>query len=463
MRVHLIRYHDLGNINTRLPQSLNKRQGVLPPLGLAYIASSLERAGHEVRLIDAIAENLTKEEVRQRIREFSPKVVGVTAMTPTFKGAMEAAQIAKEEGAITVMGGVHMALFAAETLTYDYVDYGVIGEGEETIIDLCDAIENDKAVSSIEGLAYKNGSEIKVGSPKLIANLDDLPFPAYNLLPMHLYSSIIGYDTATTMMGSRGCPYKCTFCYKTPSDKKYRRRNVKSIVDEIEHVMDKYNVKEIMFYDDLMPKPYVHELCNELLERKVKVAWEVPQRVNLVDRESLHLMKRAGCRMLRYGVEQGDPDMMQIIEKRTTQNEVINAFKWTHEAGIETFAYFIVGYINETDETMRSTVDLAKAIDPKYVMFTKAVPLPDTKLMDDAVKQGFIKSDYWQNFVLGKEMEPIIPFVANADEWVKRAYREFYFRPKRILRQLSSLKSFDDIRKSFDAFWGMLFFKMSTK
>ncbi len=461
MRVQLIRYHDVGNVNTRLAQSLNKRQGVLPPLGIAYIASALEAAGHIVDLIDAIALALSKEEVQTRIRDFAPDMVGVTAMTPTIRGALEAAQLAKDEGAMTVVGGVHMSIFPHETLRYPQVDFGIVGEGEHTIVELCDALERDGTFSSIPGVCYKKpDGEIVVGLPRIVDDVSSLPWPAYHLLPMERYSSIIGQSPVTTMMGSRGCPYKCGFCFKTPSDKKYRTRDVTQIVDEIEFVIDRYGVREVMFYDDIMPPKYAAALSREIIDRNVKIKWQTPQRVNLVDPELLELMAQAGCHILRYGVEQGDPEMMRYVEKKTHLPQVKSAFDWAKNAGIDTFAYFIIGYINETEKTMRATIDLAKELDPRYVMFTKAVPLPNTPLMFEAVKQGFVDSDYWTRFTLGEALPAIPPLVPNADKWVKKAYREFYLRPQKIVNQALSIRNVSDLRKNIDGFIGVMDFKM---
>ena len=150
MKVQLIRYHDLDNMNTRLAQSLNKKQGVLPPLGLAYLASALERKGYEVNIIDAIADCLSKEEVLERILLFEAKVVGITSMTPTFRGALEAAELAKECGAKVVMGGVHMSILAKESMSYDVIDFGIVGEGAESFVELCTAIELDNPYQDIE-------------------------------------------------------------------------------------------------------------------------------------------------------------------------------------------------------------------------------------------------------------------------------------------------------------------------
>ena len=460
MRVQLIRYHDLDNMNTRLAQSLNKKQGVLPPLGLAYVASALEKAGHTVDLIDAIALCLSKEQVEQRIREFNPAIVGITAMTPTVRGALEAAELAKSCGAITVIGGVHMSILAKETLSYEFVDYGIVGEGEESFVEFCDAIENDRPYMDIVGLCYKTGGRTTVGLPRIITDVDSLPQPSYHLLPMSKYSSIIGLHPTSTMMGSRGCPYQCGFCFKTPSDKKYRSRNVQDIVNEIEHLVDTYGVKEIMFYDDIMPKDYARALSEEIIKRNVSIKWQTPERVNLVDPDLLKLMEKAGCHIIRFGVEQGDPEMMALVEKKINPVQVKEAFAAANEVGINTFAYFIIGYVYEDERTMQATIDLAKELNPRYVMFTKAVPLPGTPLMQQAIREGFVEPDYWSKFTLGEELDPIPALAPNADKWVAKAYRSFYLRPSKMLDQLRHTRSLKDISKNIDGLIGILKFKM---
>ena len=462
MKVTLIRYHDLDNTSTRLAKSLNDRQGVLPPLGLAYIASALEEAGHEVDLIDVIALCLSREEVSKRIEQFDPELVGITAMTPTFHGALEAARIAKIHNRKTLIGGVHMSIYAEETLSYQEVDFGIVGEGEETIVELCSALKEGRDYSSIEGLCYKKeDGSIKVGRARIVQDLTQLPMPSYHLLPMGKYSSIIGMKPVSTMMGSRGCPYKCGFCFKTPSDKKYRTRSVENIVDEIEYLIKNYEVKEVMFYDDLMPQAYARGLSNEIIKRNVKINWQTPQRVNLVNPELLRLMAKAGCHILRFGVEQGDPDMMQLVEKKTTIDQVRLSFQAANEAGIKTFAYFIIGYTGETEQTMQATINLAKDLNPTYVMFTKAVPLPQTPLMNQSLSKGLVDPEYWRKYTLGVPQAPMPNLVPDADKWVAHAYRSFYLRPSVIIKRLLSIRTYHDIKRHIDAFIGIVGFKMN--
>jgi radical SAM superfamily enzyme YgiQ (UPF0313 family) len=462
MKVTLIRYHDLDNTSTRLAKSLNDRQGVLPPLGLAYIASALEEAGHEVDLIDAIALCLSREEVSKRIEQFDPELVGITAMTPTFHGALEAARIAKTHNRKTLIGGVHMSIYAEETLSYQEVDFGIVGEGEETIVELCSALNERQDYSSIEGLCYKRDDDsIKVGRARIVQDITKLPMPSYHLLPMEKYSSIIGMKPVSTMMGSRGCPYKCGFCFKTPSDKKYRTRSAENIVDEIEYLIKNYKVREVMFYDDIMPKAYARGLSNEIIKRNIKINWQTPQRVNLVNPELLKLMAKAGCHILRFGVEQGDPDMMRLVEKKTTIDQVRLSFQAANDAGIKTFAYFIIGYTGETERTMQATIDLAKDLNPTYVMFTKAVPLPQTPLMIQSVSKGLVDPEYWRNYTLGIRQAPMPNLVPNAEKWVAHAYRSFYLRPLVIIQRLLSIRTYHDIKRHIDAFIGIVGFKMN--
>jgi radical SAM superfamily enzyme YgiQ (UPF0313 family) len=335
-------------------------------------------------------------------------------------------------------------------------------EGEESIIEFCSALEEGQDYESIEGLCYKlDDGTIKVGQPRIVKDITKLPMPSYHLLPMEKYSSIIGMKPVSTMMGSRGCPYQCGFWYKTPSDKKYRTRSAENIVDEIEFLIENYKIKEVMFYDDIMPQAYARDLSNEIIQRKVKINWQSPQRVNLVNPELLRLMAKSGCHILRFGVEQGDEDMMRLVEKRITADQVRASFRDANAAGIKTFAYFIIGYTGETERTMQATIDLAKELNDKYGMFTKAVPLPRTPLMTDSVSEGLVDPDYWQKYTLGVKQPQMPNLVENADKWVAKAYRSFYLRPSVIFNRLLSIRTFHDVKRHVDAFIGIVGFKMN--
>ena len=210
-----------------------------------------------------------------------------------------------------------------------------------------------------------------------------------------------------------------------------------------------------------MPRAYARNLSNEIIKRKVKIFWQTPQRVNLVNPELLKLMAKAGCHILRFGVEQGDPEMMQLVEKRITVDQVRKSFQEANDAGIKTFAYFIIGYIGETERTMQATIDLAKDLNPTYVMFTKAVPLPRTPLMTQSVSEGLVDPEYWRKYTLGVQQAPMPNLVPNAEKWVAHAYRSFYLRPSVIIKRLLSIRNYHDIKRHINAFIGIVGFEMN--
>lgn len=466
MRALLIRPHNIENINTRLPESLNRRQGVLPPLGISYIAGTLERANHIVKILDVIALNLVTDEVRQYIYEFRPEIVGITTMTPTLFGALETARIAKEAGSITVLGGPQLSIYPKETLSYPYVDYGVKGEGEFVMLELINALQKRIPPDNIKGLIYKKNNDVYVNDPVIVEDIDSLPFPAYHLLPMDRYNSIIGLYPVSTMISTRGCPYKCHFCFKQPSDKRFRCRSPKGVVDEMEYLIRNYKVREIMFYDDVMTmhRSHVIGICEEILSRNLKVKWETPARLEHVDRELLELMHKAGCIRLRYGVESGDEKILRLMNKKHSLKLAKEVFKMTKDAGIEDFAYFMIGYAHETEVTIRKTINFALEIDPDLVMFTVVTPLPQTQLYNLAKKERLITTDYWREFTLGQRKAERIPyFFPDAERWARKAYRRFYFRPNYIVKKLSKINSWDAFKKHLQAFQGISVFEMRPR
>lgn len=415
-----------------------------------------------MRILDIVALNMIGEEVRGYLRDFKPGIVGITAMTPTIVGALETARIAREEGAVTVLGGAQMSIYPKETLSYPFVDYGVNGEGEHVMSELANALENKTDVGSIEGLIYKKDDDVCVNDPAIIDDLDALPFPAYDLLPMEKYDSIIGLHPVSTMISTRGCPCKCHFCFKRPADRNFRCRSPKSVVDEMEYLTEKYALREIMFYDDVMTlrRSHVVGICEEILSRNLKIKWETPTRINEVDKELLELMYRAGCIRLRYGIESGNEDILKLMNKNIDLAQARQVFEMTRDIGIEVFAYFMIGYAHDTESSVQETIDIALDLNPDLVMFTVVTPLPGTPLYALAREEGLISTDYWREFTLGRNRDQRIPyFFPGAEQWTEKAYRSFYLRPKYMLERLRKIRSMDDIGKSWRALKGIFMFR----
>lgn len=458
MRVLFIRTKPTKLENTRLPKSLADEVGLVMPLGIASIAAYLRQNGISVGIIDAEAEDLSISDLKLKINKIKPEIVCITTMTPTIHNDLAAAKIAKDSGAIVVMGGPHINAMPKETLQLDYIDFGIRGEGEYPTLKLIEAIDRKISYQDVPGLVWKDQNKhIIMNNPYIHNNIDELPFPARDLLPYEKYFSLISKGRLTTICPGRGCPFTCGFCFKQPSDNKVRFRNPKLVVDEVEEVINKYGIQEINFVSDTMTvkKDFIEDFCNELLARNINVSWIAPTRVDCITPELLKLMKKAGCRSLRFGVESGSPEILKLIGKDTNLEQVIQAFKWTKEAGIEAFAYLIIGYLNETEETVRQTLDFVRKIKPDLLMYNIATPLPSTRLFNQTVQAGLISSDYWEDF-LRDENYPRIPYLfKDTEKWIKQAYREFFFSPEFIIKKLKDIR-FNNVLAYIKAAKGIL-------
>lgn len=466
MRILLLRHHDIGNINSRLPESVNKIQGIYPPLGLAYIASTLQELNHDVAIIDSQALNLTVKELKNEIIKYRPDVVGITCMTATLKGALEAAKITKEidPEIKTVVGGPHLFNFPKETLSYEFVDFGVAGEGEIVMPELLSTLEGDLHCEKIDGLVYRKNGDIRYSpATRFVKDLDTLPFPARELLPNHKYFSILAGNPFTTMITSRGCPFRCGYCAKKPIDKHLRYRSIKNVIDEIEYCQEKWNFETIWFYDDTftMNRKRTVEFCNEIISRGLQFKWETPTRVDRVDFDLLKLMKKAGCKRLRYGVESGDQRILDKMKKDITLEYVRKAIISSKKAGIESFCFFMIGYPGETEAEIKKTINFSIELDANWAMFSNVTPYPFTELYDMALETGLLKDkDYWEKFALGKTNERVPYDFPDMDKWVKKAYHKFYFRPKVVYRTLLSIRDYKQMERYMLGLYALLRFKL---
>lgn len=458
MKVLLIRAKASNMSNTRLPSSLSDEIGCVMPLGIAYIGAYLKEKGISVNLLDADAEKLSLKEIKHRIELIKPDLVCITSMTPTVHDDLAVAKLAKDYGSYVVMGGPHINAMPVETMAFDFVDFGIRGEGEYPTFKLIEALQNKISFNEVPGLIYRNSNkEILMNEAYIHQNIDDLPFPARDLLPYEKYFSLISKGRLTTICPGRGCPFTCGFCFKQPSDKKCRFRSPESVVNEIEEVINKYGIEEINFVTDTLTlqKDFIEGFCNEILERNIKISWIAPTRVDCITPELVKLMKKAGCRSLRFGVESGSPEILKLMNKKIDLEQVLKAFKWAKEAKIETFAYLIIGYLNETEDTIKQTLDFVKKLKPDLLMYNVATPLPSTELFNQAVKEGLVDPDYWKNFLKNKNY-PRIPYLfKDTEKWIDIAYRKFFFSPSFIFKKLLDIRP-NNILIYLKAFKGLI-------
>ena len=296
------------------PDSPTYKIDPVPSLGLMYIASVLERNGFYVKIIDAFFEKLSEEDLSSEILDFSPKIVGITTDSINFFDSLKVAKISKTIlNPITVMGGPHATIRSKEVIEYPEVDVVVIGEGEFTLLDVCNRIKKGDSLIGCKGTLIKENGEIILNPRRdRIENLDSLPYPARHLVRFKEYQRDYLFGESNVLKlpvdrinSSRGCPYNCSFCSSREIwNKGYKTRSPKNVVDEIEFLIENYNTKTIYFREDnfMVNEKRVSEICNEIKNRRLQIDWVCSNRVNQVNETLLKEMSEAGCKAIWYGI-----------------------------------------------------------------------------------------------------------------------------------------------------------------
>jgi anaerobic magnesium-protoporphyrin IX monomethyl ester cyclase len=421
----------------------------LPPLGLAYIAGAMREAGyHRVGILDA---NLSRDQfsdIKKTLAADPPDIVGLSLTTPVFEISLEISRMLKRlrPGTKIIFGGVHPTLFPADVAGRESVDYAVFGEGERTAVELIRALERKSDPEGLPGVAFKKDGRVIVNAPRpLVENLDDLPLPAYDLLPVRRYSNPqAAHAPLGMMLTSRGCPFPCIFCDNhVVLGKRYRAYSAPRIIEEWRILVRDFGVKEIMFKesDFTLDRERVREFCALLMREPKKIFWTCNGHIGLTDQALLRDMRRAGCRLIQYGVESGDQRILDTLKKGITIPQVIETFRLTRQAGIKTVANVMIGNPGDTRETIARTIALTKRIKADFANIQFCAPFPGTELY------GLAAANKW---FLG-DGDPLrlrtdscsmnatnIP-TPELQGMLKKAYRSFYLRPAYIGRRIGSL------------------------
>ena len=429
------------------PQTASKYKfmGVIaPPLGIAYMAGVLQENHIDVEILDASAEDMDFKDVEKELLKRKPDLVALTALTPTIGRALETAQVVKETlpDSIVVMGGYHPTFNFIETLEDENVDIVIRGEGEYIMLNLVQALENQSSLHDVKGIVFedKNSKEIVVNpEAPLIQDLDELPFPALNLLPMKKYR-LLDMDThMTTMITTRGCPMQCSFCSSAAMHgKKIRERSVENIVDEIEYLKTNYDIDTIAFMDDTftLKKRKVMAICDEILKRNIEIMWGCTSRVDTLDEKLLKKMKEAGCITIFIGVESADQQQLDNMCKNTTIAKIENAFKIAHKLKIRTIASVALGMPGDTKEIMNKTVKFVHKLKPNYAIYSLATPYPGTRFYKEAFEKNLTKIKDWSKYTLITPILETIDCSLNDMRKIQaKAFMKFYLRPHYIIRQ----------------------------
>ena len=375
-----------------------------PPLGLAYLAAVLSEAGIEVKVLDLVVFPYSRDMLQRVLAQFQPQMAGLTAVSMTFNFAMAVIKDIKDicPDILTVMGGPHVTFCAQETLQqFPELDIAVLGEGEQTVVELTQAIENGRRWEVVKGIVYRSGADIHCTPERSpIADLDILPVPARHLLPLGRYRAL-GMPVSLTT--SRGCPFKCIFCVgRKMVGARVRYRSPGKVVDELEY-LNSLNFHQINIADDLFTanKDHCLGVCDEIIKRRLKLAWTSFARVDTVTEEILVRMKAAGCNAVSFGVESGNPQILKTIKKGITRRQVVAAVKMCRRAGITPFASFILGLPGETPQTIQETLDFGEQLKDLGLSFGfhLLAPFPGTEIRADSRQYGIkILTDDWSQY-----------------------------------------------------------------
>jgi radical SAM superfamily enzyme YgiQ (UPF0313 family) len=374
-----------------------------PPLGLAFLAAALESAGVEVRILDFVVYPYTRRMLESEITDFKPQMVGATAVTMTFDNAIKVINDVKQinPDIYTVMGGPHVSFCAQETLKeFQSLDFIVIGEGEQTVVDLIHQGNGEHRWNRVNGIAFRHGTDIRFTPPReLIQNLDLLPWPARHLLALGRYRAL-GMPVSLTT--SRGCPFKCIFCVgRKMVGARVRYRSPSKVVEELAY-LNTLDFNQINIADDLFTanKKHCLAVCDEIIERNLRLKWTSFARVDTVSEEILIRMKSAGCSAVSFGIESANPGILKTIQKGITLQQVKDAVDMCKRAGIIPHASFILGLPGETPETIRETMDFGEALKEAGLSygFHLLAPFPGTEVRErsDSFNIRILTNDWSQ-------------------------------------------------------------------
>ncbi len=462
MKVLLVQPRTDQEIASELPGTVAKEVGSFPPLGLLYLAGAVRASGeHDVTVLDLAARNISLADYARTLGEMRPDVVGITAITHNLVGVRDVAETTKatRPELPVVVGGPHVNAFGGQTLALAAVDFAIAGDGERSFLQLLSAMDRPAALPQVTGLFYRADGHIVSGAPPHYEkDLDALAFPARDLVGVDEYFYVLGKRaTFATILTSRGCPFKCTFC-STPHGG-YRHRSPQSVVDEMAACLAA-GAEEIHFVDDTfnLGRGRLAAVSEAIIQRGLKVRWSFRGRADGIDAAGMALAARAGCVRVHLGVETGTDEGLLRLKKGVTLAQIRQAVALARSHHIVSAAYFILGCPHEpTAERVWETVRFAMELDPDFAMFNLLAIYPDTELFDEAVAKGLVAPDLWQDFVANPRADFVIPLWEEhldreqLQALLDRAYRRFYWRPRPILRNLLELRSFAEFRRKAEA------------
>lgn len=416
---------------------------IYPPIGLAYIASALrEFLGVDVKILDAQVDDF---DIRMT-NKFD--LVVINTSTPTINNDIQLSQKIKELNKMKVVFiGLHSAYFHKELI--EFCDFVVRGEPDTVLVDLVKCLEKGQDIKGVRGVTWKDkNNKIHVNEDgKPVENLDSLPFQAIDLLSKKYFDIITKRRPIAFIITSRSCPFQCTFCSAGFYSKKYRCRSARHVFEEVKFLIDR-GFKDLTFFDDsfTVDRKRVIDICDLIKKERLDFAWRCLSRVDTIDREMLRKMSDSGCYQIKFGVENGDPRMLNLMKKGTTPRQIKETFRLCDDIGIETVGFFMLGYPGETTGSIKNTVRLANEIKPDFVSFNLFTPLPGSEIFDSLPRKEWEKYDFTSTSFCDMPSDEIA-------EIIGKAYRDYYLKLSYIWRRIRKTEEPFRIIKQNVRFW----------
>ncbi|MFZ4857324.1 MAG: B12-binding domain-containing radical SAM protein [Desulfuromonadaceae bacterium] len=433
---------------TTPPLSLEKRYGSfagagssVPSLGILMLAAVARNEGHDCTVVEASALALTEDELLQRLVMAGSDILCISSTTLAIGNSHAFALAAKRESAsiITIVGGPHITAAPLETMErFPSFDIAVVGEGEATLVELLRALQAGSTLASIAGLIFREGGKLHdTGRRPFIADLDTLPFPAWDLLegfPAHYLPAPFKVQKlpATTLVTSRGCPNTCIFCDRSVFGSSCHVYSAEYVIRQIVELNRRYGIREFSFEDDtfITFKTRLKEICERLIELRLDISWTCLGRVSHVTADNLALMKKAGCWQISYGIECGSQEILTLINKRVTVAQIRQAVHLTSAAGIKSKGFFILGHPGETRGSMARTIDFALELPLNDISVCLMTPFPGTELYARAAEFGAFDADWGNMNLLNIVFIPHGLTRSDLESARKELIRRFYLRPR---------------------------------
>lgn len=426
-----------------------------PPLGLGYLGAITEQNGLSCEIIDANVLRLKMDDVLTMIEEKKPKIAGISVNLFSYQIALRLANEIKERlpDTTVILGGPTPTSTPLQTMESCNADAVCIGEGEETFSEVLNRYKKRQYLfGGVDGIMYRAGKKIIQNNPRgFIEDIDKIPFPSYHLFPdLNKYKSRAVKKPSAPLLTSRGCPFRCVFCSKDVFKYVCRLRSPENVLKEIDMLVNKYGVRQIDILDDnfTINKTRTEKILDELIKRNygLYVNLQSGVRTEGIDKNIIDKMRKAKIFKIPFGVESGDPIILQRIRKQLSLDRVLECTKLAKEAGIKVYGFFMIGLPGDTPESMQKTIDFAIKMDPNIANFSITIPFPGTELysmiknegkflvnIDNGIDAGFYANEVFYEMG-GMDKKMVL-------EYYKKAMRSFYFRPKKIFELLTGMRS----------------------